>query len=118
MNNQAIFGGTDPISIRWAITNPFEKKEEEQEQSFQNDIESFKAQKKITDQHLKNTLKEVNKKLGGGKRDREQDNFEDNLMDEHKRVKQTEEEEAPSNKQIGDNLSKLSSVFQRMEEQK
>lgn len=117
MNNQAIFGGTDPISIRWAITNPFEKKEQEQEESFQHEIENFKAQKIMTDKHLKNTLKDVNKKLGGGKRQRDNENFEENLMDEHKRIKQSEEDEQPSNKQIADNLSKLSSVFQRMDAQ-
>lgn len=114
MSNQVIFGGTDPITLRWAVDNPFQKKEQEKEAQFQSEIQMLKERESMVKGHLKQTLKNFDKKLCTGKRKKEHDNFDKHTMDEHKRFKEEESEEV-DNKQIADNLSKLSSVFQRME---
>lgn len=117
MQNQVIFGGTDPITMKWAINNPFEKKEQEHEDKVNSEIENYKKHQQIVQSHLKSTLKDVDKKLGG-KRKRD-DDFEEKLMDDSKRGKyQEEDEDEPDNKQIADNLSKLSNVLQRIEANK
>lgn len=118
MLNQVIFGGTDPITIRWAVNNPFEKKDIEREDQFNTQIKEIVERERQMKNQLKYALKEVDKKLGG-KRKRE--GFEENLMDENKRVKLVDEEEGSEqndSKQIADNLSKLSSVMQRIEANK
>jgi hypothetical protein len=116
---QAIFGGTDPIGIRWAINNPFEKKDQEKEENFQNEVQNIVQQQNAMKSHVKKTLKEIDKKLGGGKR-KPEDNFDKNLMPETKRAKYDENnlEENVDKKEIADNLSKLSSVLQRIEANK
>ena len=117
MLNQVIFGGNDPITIKWAINNPFEKKEQEREDQINSEIENLKKHQQMIQDHVKRTLKEVDKKVGG-KRKRD-DDFEERLMDDSKRGKyQEDDDDEPDNKQIADNLSKLSNVLQRIEANK
>jgi len=116
MYDQAIFGGTDPITLRWAPSSPFEKKEQEMEAHFIGEMNDLKERQKMMSEHAKRAVKDLNKKTGY-KRKREESKFDQNLVDS-KRAKQAEEEDpnAPvDNKEIADNLSKLSSIFQRME---
>ena len=118
MLDQAIFGGTDPISICWAPNNPFEKKEQEMHNNVINEVKNMKEQQKMMKANAKRALKVIDTKFGT-KRKRKDDNFENNLMDGNKRSKNFEEdEEKPvDSKEIADNLSKLSGVFQRMEKE-
>lgn len=114
MYDQAIFGGTDPITLRWAPSSPFEKKEQEMDEQFMNQMTDLKDRQKMMKDYAKRAVQQINKKAGV-KRNREDEHFEEKLMDNKRAKHEDEDPNAPvDNKEIADNLSKLSSVFQRM----
>lgn len=114
--NQVIFGGHDPISISWAINNPFDKKLDENEVRLNQEFELLVKRDEVVKSNAKKMIKEVNKKIGG-KRKRE-DDFESKTMDTNKRVKLADiaPEEIPDSKQVSENCTKLSNILQRIED--
>eukprot|EP00343_Euplotes_focardii_P002996 CAMPEP_0205806712 /NCGR_PEP_ID=MMETSP0205-20121125/10347_1 /ASSEMBLY_ACC=CAM_ASM_000278 /TAXON_ID=36767 /ORGANISM="Euplotes focardii, Strain TN1" /LENGTH=113 /DNA_ID=CAMNT_0053080027 /DNA_START=385 /DNA_END=722 /DNA_ORIENTATION=- len=113
MVNQALFDSNDPIVIKWAVNNPFERKEQEMEMELNGQFEAFKETQEAMKNAAKKALKDIKKKLGGKRnRENENENFENNLMDDSKRVKRIEEETSGpvDNKVMADNISKLNTV--------
>ena len=125
MQNQAIYGGTDPILIKWAINNPFDKKQKENEERMNLELENMIKQKEAVNNALNSSLKQVNKRLGNKRKRDDNDDFESKLMtdqhsEQYKRVKydENEDDEQPDSKQIAESCSMLANALQRIEDNK